>query len=206
MDSLVASSAARLQTSRAAAAIEQRATLRTQREAEQTRAQNIANQQRAAERTSEAINETRLDRELIRSTTDANRIAAAGIEEANDTRLLIRQNRAEDDNAQALDDDLLRESIRDSFSPLPELQQNASTAPAQQANDTQSVNTNEISLRELLAERDARLSERSVDEQSFTRQQSGDFDRSVQAINTFATQPGDISTFEERGSIVDFQA
>lgn len=206
MDSLVASSAARLQTSRAAAAIEQRQTLRTQREAEQTRAQNIANQQRAADRTSEAINETRLDRELIRATTDADSIASAGIEEANDTRLLIRQNRAEDDNAQALDDDLLREAISDSFSPIPELQPNASTARSQQADDAPSVNTNESSLRELLVDREVRLSERSVDEQSFTRQQSRDFDRSVQAINTFVTQPGDTLTFEERGGIVDFQA
>lgn len=206
MVSLVVSSAARIQTARVAATLEQRQTLRTQIEAEQARAQTINNQQLTADRTSEAINETRLDRELIRSITDAERIAAARVQETNDLRILERQNRTTDDNIQTLDDDLLRESIRDAFSPLPELQQNQNASRASQTDDSLPVSTDEITLRELLSERDVRLSDRAVNEQSFTQQQTRDFDRSVQAINTFVTQPGDTPSFEERGGIVDFQA
>lgn len=206
MDSLVVSSAARLQTTRVAATLEQRQTLRAQIEAEQTRAQTITEQQRAADRTTEVINETRFDRELIRATTDGQRIAASNIQEANDLRILERQNRAVDDDLQALDDELTREALRDAFDPLPELQQDARTASAVQPEDTAPVRTDELSLRELLTERNARLTDRAADERSFSQQQAQDFERSVQAINTFVTQPGDAATFEERGGIVDFQA
>jgi len=206
MDSLVVSSASRLQTSRVAATLEQRQTLRTQIEAEQARAQTLTAQQRSADRTAEVINETRFDRELIRSSTDAQRIAASRVQETDDLRVLERQDRAVDDNLQTLDDELTREAIRDAFNPLPESQQNQSASRASQTDDSLPVRTDEITLRELLSDRDVRLSERAVDEQSFTRQQSQDFDRSVQAINTFVTQPDDAATFEERGGIVDFQA
>lgn len=205
MDSLVASSAARLQTSRVAATLEQRQTLRSQIEAGQTRAQNVTNVQRAADRTAEVINETRFDRELIRATTDGQRIAAANVQEANDLRVLERQDRAVDDNSQTLDDELTREAVRDSFSPLPELQQNPRTAAAAQQEDIAPASTDEISLRELLVGRNARLTERAGDERSFIQQQTQNFERSVQAIDTFVTQPGDAATFEERGGIVDFQ-
>lgn len=206
MDSLVVSSASRLQASRVAATLEQRQTLRAQIEAEQARAQTVTSQQRAADRTSEALNATRLDRELIRSISDAERSAATRVQETNDLRILERQDRTTDDNIQALDDDLLREAIRDAFNPLPELQQNQAASRASETDDSLPVRTDEITLRELLSDRDVRLADRSADEQSFARQQSRDFDRSVQAINTFVTQPGDAATFEERGGIVDFQA
>lgn len=206
MDSLVVSSAARLQTTRVAATLEQRQTLRTQIEAEQARAQTITTQQRAADRTSEAINETRLDRELIRNTTDASRIAATRVQEADDLRIQERQDRAIDDNLQSLDDELTRQAIRDAFNPLPELQQNQATRPSNEIDDTLPVRTDELSLRELLVERNARLTDRAADDRSFAQQQTRDFERSVQAIDAFVTQPGDTATFEERGGIVDFQA
>lgn len=206
MDSLVAASATRLQTSTLERTLEQRQTLRAQLDAEQTRVQNLRNEQRLAERADLELNESRLNRELIRDTTDAARIDATRVQEANDLRTQERLDRQIDDNLQSLDDQLTREAVRDAFSPLPELQQNQATRPSNEIDESLPVRTDEISLRELLLERNARLTDRAVDEQSFTQQQSRDFERSVQAIETFVTQPGDSATFEERGGIVDFQA
>jgi hypothetical protein len=206
MESLVSASASRLQTSALERTLEQRQTLRAQIEAEQTRAQNLTNEQRRAERADVELNESRLSRELIRDTTDAARIDAIRAQEFNDLRIQERNDRQIDDNLQALDDQLTREAIRDAFNPLPELQQNQAARPSNETDDSLPVRTDEISLRELLVERNARVTDRAADEQSFAQQQTRDFARSVQAINTFATQPGDAATFEERGGIVDFQA
>lgn len=206
MESLVAASASRLQTSALERTLEQRQTLRTQIDAEQTRVQNLRNEQRLAERADVELNESRLNRELIRDTTDAARTDATRAQEFNDLRIQERLDRQIDDNLQALDDQLTREAIRDAFNPLPELQQNQATRPSNEIDDTSPVRTDEISLRELLVERNARLTDRAADDQSFAQQQTRDFERSVQAINTFVTQPGDTATFEERGGIVDFQA
>jgi hypothetical protein len=206
MESLVSASASRLQTSALERTLEQRQTLRAQIDAEQARAQNLRNEQRRAERADVELNESRLSRELIRDTTDAARINATRAQEFNDLRIQERNDRQIDDNLQALDDQLTREAIRDAFNPLPELQQNQATRPSNEIDDSLPVRTDEISLRELLVERNARLTDRAADEQAFAQQQSRDFERSVQAINTFVTQPGDATTFEERGGIVDFQA
>lgn len=206
MESLVSASASRLQSSALERTLEQRQTLRAQIEAEQTRAQNLTNEQRRAERADVELNESRLSRELIRDTTDAARIDATRTQEFNDLRIQERNDRQIDDNLQALDDQLTREAIRDAFNPLPELQQNQAARPSNEIDDSLPVRTDEISLRELLVERNARLTDRAADEQSFAQQQTRDFERSVQAIDTFATQPGGAATFEERGGIVDFQA
>lgn len=206
MESLVSASASRLQTSALERTLEQRQTLRTQIDAEQTRVQNLRNEQRLAERADVELNESRLNRELIRDTTDAARIDATRTQEFNDLRIQERLDRQIDDNLQSLDDQLTREAIRDAFNPLPELQQNQAARPSNEIGDSLPVRTDEISLRELLVERNARLTDRAADEQSFAQQQTRDFERSVQAIDTFVTQPGDAATFEERGGIVDFQA
>lgn len=206
MESLVSASASRLQTSALERTLEQRQTLRTQIDAEQTRVQNLRNEQRLAERADVELNESRLNRELIRDTTDAARIDATRTQEFNDLRIQERLDRQIDDNLQSLDDQLTREAIRDAFNPLPELQQNQAARPSNEVDESLPVRTDELSLRELLVERNARLTDRAADEQSFAQQQTRDFERSVQAINTFVTQPGDTATFEERGGVVDFQA
>ncbi len=68
-----------------------------------------------------------------------------------------------------------REAIRDAFNPLPELQQNQATRPSNEIDDSLPVRTDEISLRELLVERNARLTDRAADEQAFAQQQSPRF-------------------------------
>ena len=111
-----------------------------------------------------------------------------------------------DDGLQARDDELTRAALRDAFDPLPELQQEARTASAVQPEDTAPVRTDELSLRELLTERNARLTDRAADERSFSQHQAHEFERSVQAIKTFETQQGNSATFEKHGGIVDSQA
>lgn len=206
MDSLVISSAARLQASRVNATLEQRQALQAQREAQQNRVENLRAEQRLADRTREVIDEARFDRQFTRAITDAQQFDDLRARDTVDERIITRQDRREAANLRAVEDQLFESAFEEANRPLPELPTGV-PLPANEINEPGAVFVPfENNLNQFLSDRDLRLSEREADDRAFAQQQALEFERSVQSIETLVTQPDDAPTLEERGAVVDFQA
>lgn len=206
MDSLVISSATRLQTERVAATLQQRQALREQREAEQARIENLRAEQRLAERTNEVIDEARFDRQFTRSITDSQRFDDLRARDTIDERIITRQDRRDADTLRIVEDQLFEAAFEEANRPLPELPVSAPLPFEDAIEPGIAVAPFQSDLNQFLAERDARLLERAADDRAFLAQQSQAFGQSVNAIEAFVTRPDDLPTLEERGAIVDFQA
>lgn len=200
------SSAARLQTSRVSATLEQRQTLQTQLEAQRNRVENLRAEQRLADRTKEVIDEARFDRQFTRAITDAQQFDDLRARDTVDERIITRQNRRETDNLRAVEDQLFDAAFEEANRPLPELPAGTPIPLDETAEPVATFVPFENDLSQLLSDRDLRLSEREADDRVFNQQQTLEFERSVRSIDTLVTQPDDAPTFEERGAIVDFQA
>ncbi len=192
----IAGSAQRLQAQRDAAASVQAQRLQQDIASRASESERLAQERLRGERVSEDLERTRLQRELIRDETDRRQIEDQRIRTLDDDRLFQRNARLDADEDRALQDRLLERELNEPGAPLPPLEDLTSTAPPAAAN--------EDTLRQLLADRDGRRSERAASDRVQALQTERDFERSQQAINALNVDPSSLPTELSRGTLVDF--
>lgn len=202
----ILASAERLQTQR-----ERRVDLALSRQREEAvqrarETERLAEERRRADATAADVERARAQRVFVRSIDDANQIEQLIERDIEDARIDTRQAREESDLRQLLADERVRDASREAAdNALAPLTPTAPPAPTiEDVAAPPSVGQN--SFEELLAERNARLTERADSDRQFIAAQNRDFNRSVRSIEDLQTNPIAVPVDPPRGSVVDFSA
>lgn len=202
----ILASAERLQTQR-----DRRVELALSRQREEAvqrarEAERFIDERRRADASAADIDRARVQREFVRGIADANLVDNLIARDIEDARIDTRLAREESDLRQLLADERLRDIDRDAAdNALAPLTPTAPPAPTiDDVPAPPSVGQN--SFEELLAERNARLSDRADADRQFIATQTRDFNQSVRSIEDLQTNPTAIPADPPRGSVVDFSA